>query len=558
MKIKKGCGSVFWVTCICLLTTHELTAQSSQVSDRTAGHSTLLEIEGRARQIDQNENRMRELNGLIAQSITEEQNRLNQMTREINELELKRGSEIQNALNAKRNEIENATVWRNRRQSAQSGWKEYRPGTCNAGGPPPICPYNHWYRVSVDEAMREYNRMVQDELDKVRGNIERDYDRQLQNRRDARQKFQFEDNEFSRRRADWHRQLNQLQAQNNNHRDEIARLSRVYRENVVKGVENMTMPWISELMRLVAEKHFLELRIDIVKVRQQDLKAEQSDAEHQARVRVQEETEKLVAERNNRIAVYSRDLQQLDIDYREKLGELQRNRGSILTDLRTVEEKLRNRNSLSNDEITVLEVEERQLRRDLDSVDGEIRNLNTSAQREGDRLRTTITNLRNDIWQINIDQPAKQRDAVERVQLAFQTREKILNDAIDARVMNLRNNIETTRTRLTDANSKMRAFDAVMEAEKNRLINACRSAGASCFGYDTPAAGMHVWSSSESCVGAMESLRNQGVYYGCEREAPVYRQAYNSRVNGLSDSDIQALNRRTTQTRFNTILNSIN
>ena len=37
--------------------------------------------------------------------------------------------------------------------SHQEGWVEKVPGTCDAGGPPPICPVDHWKRVSRQEAM---------------------------------------------------------------------------------------------------------------------------------------------------------------------------------------------------------------------------------------------------------------------------------------------------------------------------------------------------------------------------------------------------------------------
>lgn len=31
-------------------------------------------------------------------------------------------------------------------------WKEYRPGTCEAGGPPPICKGGHWYKEAPKSA----------------------------------------------------------------------------------------------------------------------------------------------------------------------------------------------------------------------------------------------------------------------------------------------------------------------------------------------------------------------------------------------------------------------
>jgi hypothetical protein len=46
-------------------------------------------------------------------------------------------------------EAEDRAHWEqlsNRACSAKLGWVEYNPGECKAGGPPPICPVNHWYR----------------------------------------------------------------------------------------------------------------------------------------------------------------------------------------------------------------------------------------------------------------------------------------------------------------------------------------------------------------------------------------------------------------------------
>jgi hypothetical protein len=37
------------------------------------------------------------------------------------------------------------------------GWVEYHPGTCQAGGPPPICPVNHWYQSPYQATQEFYN-----------------------------------------------------------------------------------------------------------------------------------------------------------------------------------------------------------------------------------------------------------------------------------------------------------------------------------------------------------------------------------------------------------------
>ncbi len=47
--------------------------------------------------------------------------------------------------------------------SHMSGWAEYNPGTCQAGGPPPICPVNHWYK-DVKKGKEQYDKKMADLL----------------------------------------------------------------------------------------------------------------------------------------------------------------------------------------------------------------------------------------------------------------------------------------------------------------------------------------------------------------------------------------------------------
>jgi hypothetical protein len=47
------------------------------------------------------------------------------------------------------------------------GWVEYNPGTCSAGGPPPICPKNHWYQnpsKAMDDFYAERNKIYNQRL----------------------------------------------------------------------------------------------------------------------------------------------------------------------------------------------------------------------------------------------------------------------------------------------------------------------------------------------------------------------------------------------------------
>ena len=47
--------------------------------------------------------------------------------------------------------------------SHHAGWVEKNPGTCQAGGPPPICPVDHWIEVGTDRAINQYYTDVANE-----------------------------------------------------------------------------------------------------------------------------------------------------------------------------------------------------------------------------------------------------------------------------------------------------------------------------------------------------------------------------------------------------------
>ncbi len=531
---------------------------SSDVPTASPGASTLAEIESKARQIAQNEDRIAEMSRLMNESIQQESRKLAEMSSEVFHLENNRSSELANRMSDKRAELENSTLWTNRRNSAQSGWKEHNPGTCGAGGPPPICPVDHWYRVSTSEAMQEYNRMLQEELNKLRNQIENQYNSDLNAKKSALQQFQYGENEFVRRRNDWARQIENLRNQNDRLRQEITRLSQVYRENVVKGAESMTLPWARNLMGLVAEKHFFELRIDIARVRLQDLQVELSEAINTTRNKIVEEENAKIEKNNQRVLQLNSELTTLENAYSERRNFLMNTRYPLNTRYTEVRGMLLNRNLRTAQEIVDLEAEEKDLDQRLSEIDNELNKLEVDYQSRRKANRDESLRLDQESFQIRVGIPAKQSTAEELVRRAFSTRDKILNDAIAARVTGLQNNDALTKQRINEYNDYMLQYDRVLERERIRLLNACQMAGASCYGSDTGSAVATIWDNSYSCVQAMENNRNMGTYYGCDREAPLYQQAFNGHVNGLSDSDIQAAQRSNTKTRFNNILDTIN
>jgi hypothetical protein len=67
-------------------------------------------------------------------------------------------------------DLANSRLLQNQLKSHQEGWVEYSPGTCEAGGPPPLCPVNHWYRDpnSMSKWNEEQARVKADRENQVR------------------------------------------------------------------------------------------------------------------------------------------------------------------------------------------------------------------------------------------------------------------------------------------------------------------------------------------------------------------------------------------------------
>ena len=61
----------------------------------------------------------------------------------------------------KQSDLNDTTRISNQACSYAAGWLEYKPGTCQAGGPPPICPMNHWYR-DPSKAARQHDNTLQE------------------------------------------------------------------------------------------------------------------------------------------------------------------------------------------------------------------------------------------------------------------------------------------------------------------------------------------------------------------------------------------------------------
>jgi hypothetical protein len=133
-----------------------------------------------------------------------------------------------------------------------------------------------------------------------------------------------------------------------------------------------------------------------------------------------------------------------------------------------------------------------------------------------------------------------------------------LEDAKIARQTNLQSTGELLLSKKAAARKKFMEYATDADNERVRLVRACQKAGCGCYGIDTHGTIVGNWNKAEGCVAEMEAAHfTTDPIYGCVEETAVYRQSYSSLINGLSDADIQALQKQSGKIRYDLILKKI-
>ena len=478
-----------------------------------------------------------------ANTIENLQNKIAQLETDLKRWRLERNAQddlLQKKLAAKLTEIETSQSWINRRESAKNGWKENYPGTCGAGGPPPICVANHWHRVSISDAMREYEDFKKKELDKIHDEIDRakkDYDDKIDKAEREVPKIYDEIDRLKR---------------------EIVQMSKDYKDVVVKAAKNVQSIYLAELMRIVAEKHFIEDRINIITVKIADLNTEESKALNESAEKVRKQNEEEKQKIAGQIEVNKQKLEQLLQAHLSRLSPLKLNNETLKQKLFDLNKQLQNVATLAASEIKMLQdsktdTEDKiaQLQKTIEEYESQY---TTSKQQTEQEIKT----LADKSWDLTVNLSKRQQETAEILKKAFALRRKILTDAKVARQANLQLTGELLLSKKASLRKKFMDYAADADKERVRLIRACQKATCSCYGIDTYGDIIGNWNKAEGCVAEMEAAHfSTDPIYGCVDETANYRQHYSSLINGLSDSDIQALQKQSGKIRYDLILKKI-
>ncbi|WP_295125524.1 hypothetical protein [uncultured Chitinophaga sp.] len=508
----------------CVLSLSLLDAHS-----QTAGAVTVSTIESKANSISQNDQKIAELNQKRMGSYAAEADRLLELKRQLSDLRAEKARalyELQNGFycsqcNTPKSEFEA------RGENFQAHLRSVNGRAVPAK------------QEVIDQKMAEYDRRIAALEATVK-------------------KFEFEENEFSRRRDDWDRQLNELKNNNDRIREEIVELSKSFKQKVLDEAKKMHIFWAGDLMRTVAEKHFIEDRVNILNVKISDLQQEESKATEALKEKVRKKTDEDKQKAQDKINDNNQQLPVILQAYRERAASAQSQLNQWQTRITSVNADLLNPGKFSADGVSALESEKTDLETKITGARQQLTEYEDSYNKEHQRLTAENKTLSDKIWTLTTGLSKIQETALEGLRSAFATKRKILEDALSARRASLSNIGPLLSSKRESYRKKHLEYAAKLDEERIRMMRACQKAGCSCYGTDALGDVNGNWNRTLGCVGEMENAHFSGdPVYGCVEEGAIYRQHFNSLANGLSDSDMEALQRTSSKTRYDMIYKKI-
>lgn len=495
-------------------------ALSGGLCAQTTGAGYVSGIESKAREIKQLQQDMDNLKSQLAKLDADK---------------LKSIRNAEESLRQATQRINNDASWKNRLQTARNGWEEFNPGTCSAGGPPPICPANHWFKSNVQDAMKRYNEYRDKFLKPYQEAIDR-----------AKMSGESEKEAI---RKEEQRKLDRIPILKN----EMNELSRKYKEHIKEKAGELSTGYGKELVRSVAEVHFQESVIrkyqeQIEKSRNEEIENKAKAIEKVSRemedlvkklqsdiLILEQEQQKRVTAIDDEIAVINKAIMELQAKIREQDTRLSQHKGTERERL-AMEER---RNELQ----TAVYAEQKKVA----AAKSKLQDLNTQFTYEKDLLNKKVNSTRHGTYD------AKQQ-AQQIVEATFKAKRELLQSSLTHAATLLEARKRAFQARENDLNKNYNNWAGRVDVECKRILVACQSVAASCYGAEVPGEANLVWNKTKSCIGNIEGIRNAGnVIYGCE-ELSAYYATLTGYLDGTgtAQNDIQ---QQTFKNRLDNIYN---
>lgn len=489
---------------------------------QTGGSSDLSSIESKARLITQNDEKVGELNRNHLQSYTLEQEKLNKLKREVAELIAEKARVLD----------------------------EYRRGQFCTGCNTPRSQFK------PGESFPHSGQSVRAATPEELARKAQEYDNKISAKETELKKFESEENEFTRKRADLSKQMDNLKANSDKLRAEIVALSKSYKDKVVATGKSTQRVWVSDLMRLVANKHIIEDKLDILSVKLGDVSKDEALAIAASNKKVSEQNEREIQDLKNLVAQQSTRLNTAVNAFQQNAAALNQQIARLRSSLEEIDKQLAKTGQSAAD-TDQLKANRDSVAADLEQARKRLSDLENNHKSLENNIKEDIKSKNDKIWDLTINLTKRQEAAVAAIKQGFAVKAKALNDAIVARREHLKSAGDLLMSKRAEYRKKFLEFANLVDQERVRLLRACSTAGASCFGIDTHGTVVGNWNTASGCVGQMESNRAIGTYYGCTEEAAIYKTHYSSHINGLSDDDLNALKRTSSKAKYDLILKKV-
>lgn len=434
----------------------------------------------------------------------------------------------------------NETSWKNRLETAKNGWEEDSPGTCSAGGPPPICSANHWHQTSVAASMAKYNEYLDDYL--------RPYREAVKNAGISEQK------EMDQAGSDIDKKTLQVP----DLRKQLVALSKQYEEHMKEVSENKAKTYGMELARMLSETHYQE---DLVA--QYKKLIQENDAKEVTKKK--EVTDKVKAQLESLKKKLELDIVSLENKYKEVIASREATiaqHNTVITDLQSklhnAEMKLQNFKGTETEKLA-LEEQKKNIQVPLYKEQEKVRALTDGIKQLKAQLYNESTLIRNEIFTLTSDESKKIAAVRKLVEDAFTAQREMLLKAktnAETRVTNLTN---AYRLKLNERGSEYNKWVSVADGERVRVMRACQSVSCACYGtYVVNEANM-TWNRTKDCLSTIERVRrtNGSIYYStCVELRAFYDSLYKGYEGGNSAAEQDALERQKARNRFENLIDN--
>ncbi|MGN6420990.1 MAG: hypothetical protein ACTHMC_25990 [Pseudobacter sp.] len=492
---------------------------------QTSGAGYVSSIEAKAKQILALEAEIEALKQKISRLGVQKQESINNAKRRLAE-----------AIERTKNEAS----WKNRLQTAQDGWEEKSPGTCSAGGPPPICPANHWFKTTTAASMAKYNKYLNDYLKPFKDAVDdAGYDEQR---------------EIEKAGKD----IDQKTLQLPDLRKQLVALSRQYEDHMKETAEKKAKTYGMELVRLLSEVHYQE---DLVA--QYGKLIEENNAKEAAKKK--EVTDKVKAQIESLKKKLEQDIVLLESKCKQDIASREaaiQQHNTVIADLKNrvldVEKKIQDHKGPETQKLAY-EEQKNNLLKSQWAEETKVRELTTAIKQLKDQLYQETTMIRNESFKLSSNESSKIAEAVKLVEDAFTAQREILQKAKNNAEIRLSGMSKLYKLKTDEKNREYNKWVNVADGERVRVLRACQSVSCACYGtYVVNEANM-TWNRTKDCLNSIDRIRRTNgsvVYTNCTELRAYYDSLYKGYEGGNSVSEQEAIEQQKARNRFENLIDN--